>query len=121
MADKIATLKKHMTPYAFQIAENLISKFGNMKMLLSAAMVALSKLDANEREKYLEEAKRESPDEGPADLHNAIQSIVKVMTGDTSNVTINILPEEENKIADFIIKTLGPKEEKLQHHKHKKA
>lgn len=118
MAEKIAyTIKRHLTTNAQLVAQELIDTYGSMKSVLSAAVFALKNSSPEQREKAFSDATKKN-EKQPADLHTAIQSVVKVVTGQGTD--IKMLPEEENKIVDFIVKTLGPKEHKIPI-KHKTA
>jgi hypothetical protein len=91
-----------------------------LKNLLSAGILLFSRLSDSEQKNLIKEVnKLDIKEDQPADLHSAVQSVVKVVTG--QGIDIKILPDEENKIADFIVKTLGPKEESIRNLKHKKV
>lgn len=116
---KLSTIKKYLTPYARLIAEQLVNKVGGTNRLLSGGVIALSKLKPEERDKIMEEIHKSVEVESIADLDTAVRTIIKIYYG--QDIKIQMLPDEEKKIADFIFKTLGPKENRHHHLKNKNA
>jgi hypothetical protein len=101
-----------------KIKTELAGVYG-LKNLLSAAILHFSRETDSKQKALIKEIHHFDEQEDAADMHSAVQSILRVMTG--AQTEIKILPDEENKIVDFIYKTLGPKEQILHQLKQRKA
>lgn len=102
----------YLTDPARQAAERLVKYTGSMKIVLSAGLIALSKLTAEQREQMIAEANGILPEETeqPENINHAIRTVVQVMSG--SGKKIEILPEEYTQLKEFIKETFGPKRKK---------
>jgi len=82
-----------LTKYAAPVAEDLVLKTGSFKVIISAGVIALSKLSAEEREKTIAEANGVIFEKGaekthqvkskPKTLREALKNIIKASTEDS--------------------------------------
>jgi hypothetical protein len=118
--------------------DELISSYGEQNTL-SAAVMLLHFMESKDREKFIAAVSKDNPDcikacydkliagfierwsdaASPEDLNTAVKTVIKIISG--KGVDVKMLPDEEKKIADFIFKTLGPKEPTHSHLKNKNA
>lgn len=105
MTEKIAfTIKKHLTTNAQIVAQELIDKYGTMKSVLSAAVCALKNASPEERDNAFADSTK-AKTEPPADLHQAIQSVVSII----ANADVKLSHDKEVKIINSIREAIGPR------------
>ncbi len=107
---KLSTIKKLLTPHAQIVAEQIINKFGGTNILLSAGVIALSKMKSDEREKMVEEANK-SVEETPPQTENveqAINTVVRLMS-ESGVEKITVLPNEYDQLKKIFVEMFGPK------------
>jgi hypothetical protein len=96
-------INRNLTPAAQPIAQQLVKRIGTVRMTLSAGVIALSKCTSEEREQNIEEASQEL-ETPPADLHQAVQSAVNIIT----NSNVKLSRDKEIKIINCIREAIGP-------------
>jgi len=97
----------NLTPQARKIRDELSDVFG-LKEMLSAGLILFNKLAGDEQIKLIKKIKTDDKPLKNENLHQAIQSVVRIISG--SGTDIKILPMEESQLVDSIKKMLGPKE-----------
>ena len=95
-----------LTKYATPVAEDLLLKIGSFKVMISAGVIALSKLSADQREQAISEANGANKEiaEPPLRKVNIGQSIEDV----TYYVKFKLPSPEEQKKLSELRKELGP-------------
>jgi hypothetical protein len=107
MDRKTKTIERNLTEASQPVAEDLVRRTGSIKTVLSAGVIALSKLTADEREKMILEANTEPAIiEQPEIVRKTLKTVVKILSA--SGVEIKIADEDEAGTVQAIIDELGP-------------
>jgi ABC-type phosphate/phosphonate transport system substrate-binding protein len=112
-------IERLLTPAAQVAALKLVKRLGVMKTVLSAGVIALSKLPAEERDKIVDETigLADEKTNKPENLQQAIKTVIRIVSG--SGKDIQILPDEYDKLTEYVNELFGPQKshESIRSHK----
>jgi len=107
MSRETKTIERNLTPASQPIAGALVKKMGTIRNVLSAGVVALSKLPAEERDRMADEANTEPAIvEQPEIVNKTLKTVIKILSA--SGVEVKIADKEEAAMVQTIIESLGP-------------
>ena len=102
----MGTRTSDLTEVAKKVAEKLRLRVGSLKLVLSAGVIALSKLSADERENMIDEANGPGAEQEGATIADALEA-VKAAT-----IHYELLGKDDKEALEELRLVLGPKPKK---------